>query len=229
MAYYFAVENPKNSYNAINIKRCRSYTHKTFTYDNAFACTLQEIDKITTTFKNEEELRLALINCYSLKVETFDKPLTIFYKEGTESRLIPESILFEESREFLEEPSKINEYIIKKYKENNLDFFKKLLNQYNDSLITYEINQIISTIEYNINAKNFYIKKAINEKSFDYFIKHLIYNYTTDEDGLIKFSKIPNYERLHNLVVLISDYERTLNKDKTSNLKRVRTKKNTSK
>ena len=28
---------------------------------------IKEIDKITTTFKNEEELRLALINCYSLK------------------------------------------------------------------------------------------------------------------------------------------------------------------
>ena len=40
---------------------------------------LKEIDKITTTFKNEEELRLALINCYSLNSKNFDKTFTIFW------------------------------------------------------------------------------------------------------------------------------------------------------
>ena len=229
MAYYFAVETKQNNYDAINIKRSREYSHNAYTYDNPFACTLKEIDKITTTFKNEEELRLALINCYSLNSKNFDKTFTIFYKEGKESRLIPNSILYENSRELLEEPSKIGEYIKKSYKENNLDFFKELLNQYDDSLITYQIKQIISTIEYNITAKNFYVKQVICEEDLDSCIKFLMYNYTTDKDGLIRFSKTPNYKKLHNLVALISNYELTLNKDKTSNKKRVKIKENTSK
>ena len=52
MAYYFAVETQKNNYNAINIKRSRTYSHESYTYDNPFEYTLKEIDQITTTFKN---------------------------------------------------------------------------------------------------------------------------------------------------------------------------------
>lgn len=228
MAYYFAVEIKEDNYDAISIKRSRNYSHKAYTYDNPFACTLKEIDKITTTFKNEEELRLALINCYSLNLQNFDKSFAIFYKDGVVSRIVLGSILYENSRELLEEPSKIREYIKEVYKENNIDFFKKMLNQYNDSLITYQIKKIISVIEYNITAKGFYIKKVMSEEDLDYFVKLLMHNYITDKDGFIRFSKTSNYEKIHNLVAFISDCELTLNKDKTSNLKKVKIKENTS-
>ena len=57
MAYYFAVETEENSFRAINVKRCRSYRNVLNYYDIPLACTLKEINSITTTFKNEAELR----------------------------------------------------------------------------------------------------------------------------------------------------------------------------
>ena len=111
MAYYFAVETQKDNYNAVNIKRTRTYSNNAYAYENPFECTLREIDQITTTFKNEEELRLALINCFSLSSVNFDKTFAIFYKEGMESRLITSPIIYEDSRDFIENPNEVIKYI----------------------------------------------------------------------------------------------------------------------
>ena len=79
MAYYFAVETKKHNYDAINIKRARTYSHDSYTYDNPFEYALKEIDKITMTFKDEEELRYTLINNCSLNSSNYDKSFAIFY------------------------------------------------------------------------------------------------------------------------------------------------------
>lgn len=233
MAYYFAVETKENNYNAINIKRSRTYSHQAYTYDNPFACTLKEIDEITSTFKNEEELRLALINCYSLNSQNFDKSFRIFYKEGIESRIVSKSIIYEDSREYIEEPTEIIKYIENKSQQNDYNFFRQLADTLSDESITKSlISKIASLIEKStitgerdedLDKLNILGTNIVTETT-----KLLIYQNYINEQGNITYKNKINYEKLHNLVVFISNYKLTLNKDKKSNLKRVKTKENTS-
>lgn len=233
MAYYFAVETEKNNYNAVNIKRSRIYSNQVYVYDNPFACTLKEIDEITSTFKNEEELRLALINCYSLNLQNFDKSFRIFYKEGMESRIVSKSIIYEDSRELLEEPTEVIKYIENKAKENDYNFFRQLANTLSDESITKSlVSKIATLIEKSIisgepteelNKINILGTNLVIETS-----KFLIYENYINEQGNLSYKNRINYEKLHNIVAFISNYQLSLNKDKTSNLKKVKTKENTS-
>lgn len=233
MAYYFAVETQNNNYNAINIKRSRAYLHNAYMYESSFECTLNEIDKITTTFKDEEELRLALINCYSLSSDNFDKTFAIFYKEGMESRLLPNSILYEGSRELIENPNQIIKYIENKSLENDYDFFRQLATTLTDESITKSlVSKIASLIEKSVitgerleelDRLNIFGGNLVTET-----VKLLIYQNHINEQGNVTHTNIINYEKLHNLVGFISNYENTLNKENTSNLKRIKTKENTS-
>ena len=233
MAYYFAVETKVNNYNAINIKRSRTYSHQAYTYDNPFACTLKEIDEITTTFKNEEELRLALINCFSLDLQKFDKSFTIFYKKGMESRLVSNSILYEDSREYIEEPTEVIKYIENKSLENDYNFFRQLADTLSNESITKSlVSKIASLIEKSIvtvtkdeelDRLNIFGTNIVTETA-----KLLIYQNYINEQGNISYKNKINYEKLHNIVAFISNYKLTLNKDRTSNLKKIKTKENTS-
>jgi len=227
MAYYFAVETQKNNYNALNIKRTRTYSYEAYRYENPFECTLKEIDQITTTFKNEEELRLALINCFSLNSINFDKSFTIFYKEGMESRLIPSPILYEDSRDFIEEPNEVIRYIENKFFEKDNEFFRKLATALPDESITKSlVSKIASLIENDTtnNSKEDLVKlNFVTETA-----KLLIYQNYINEQGSITYINKINYEKLHNLLGFISSYELTLNKENISAKKRIRTKENTS-
>ena len=227
MAYYFAVETQKNNYNALNIKRTRTYSHKAYRYENPFECTLKEIDQITTTFKNEEELRLALINCFSLNSINFDKSFTIFYKEGMESRLLSSPILYEDSRDFIEEPNEVIGYIENKFYEKDNEFFRQLAATLPDESITKSlVSKIASLIENDTtnNSKEDLVRlNFVTETA-----KLLIYQNYINEQGSITYINKINYEKFHNLLGFISSYKLTLNKENTSNLKRIKTIKNTS-
>ena len=227
MAYYFAVETQKNDFNAVNIKRTRTYSHVAYMYDNPFECTLKEIDQITTTFKNEEELRLALINCFSLNSVNFDKTFTIFYKEGMESRLLSSPILYEESRDFIENPNEIVKYIENKSLENDYNFFRQLATTLPDESITKSLVSKIASLIQNSTItdprEDLVRLNFVTETS-----KLLIYQNYVNEQGSVTYINKINYEKLHNLAGFISSYEKTLNKDKTSNLKRIKIKENTS-
>ena len=59
--------------------------------------------------------------------------------------------------------------------------------------------------------------------------KLLIYENHMDDKGTISYTNKINYENLHNLVSFITDYEKSLNKDKTSKQKRVLAQENASK
>ena len=233
MAYYFAVETQTNNYNAINIKRSRIYSHNVYMYENPFECTLKEIDKITTTFKDEEELRLALINCYSLSTENFDKIFAIFYKEGMESRLLPNSILYEDSRELLENPNEIIKYIENKSLENDYDFFRQLATTLTDESITKSlVSKIASLIEKSVisgdRTEELYKLNIFGGNVVTETVKLLIYQNHINEQGNVTYTNKINYEKLHNLVGFISKYEKTLKKDEITSLKRSKIKENTS-
>lgn len=216
MAYYLAVEENKKSYIGINVKRCRSSFGTSYRYDDPYACTLKEIDQITTTYKDEEELRTALTKIYSLSIEHIDKPLVIVFSEGIESRAVKGSILYENSRNLIENTTEVLKYIETKYRENDYNFFRQLAEQLRaDSINKSVISQIATVIE----------SKALNDNNeptpiFDNSIitsaKLLIYENVINENGVVSPSKKINYESFHFIASFITDYEEKLQKDKTS-------------
>lgn len=220
MAYYFAVETEENSFNAINVKRCRSYFNTLNNYDEPLACTLKEIDKVTTTFANEEELRNMLLNVYSLTINDYNKPLAIFYLNGIERRLVNGGILYEDSREMLEEPKLVIEYIKDLCLNKDSAFFREIAEIYpNDSICKSLICKIASILEGNIKG-DIPIESLVVETS-----KILMNNTKINESGMIIYKNTINYEKLHTLVAFISQYKLSLmNKNKM-----IRVKENTSK
>lgn len=224
MAYYFAVETEENSFNAINIKRCRNYFNTTNNYDGPFACTLKEINKITTTFANEQELKKMLLRIFSINETEINKKLAIFYIEGKERRLLKGKVLYEDSRFLLEEPANVIEYIKRKAEENDYVFFKELAKTYSDdSKCNFEILKIASLLEGTIinDEEHIQISSLINE-----ILKKLLNDTEIKTSGTIIYKNIINYEKLHVLVSFISDYELSLKNNKTN--KKIKTIKNTS-
>jgi len=224
MAYYFAVETEKNSFNAINVKRCRHYFETPKYYDEPLAYTLKEIDKVTTTFKDEEELKRMLLRVYSLQEEDLNKPLAIFYIDDKEKRLVKGNILYEDSRSMLEEPNQVIEYIKNRIKENDTNFLMSLIDNLDDSLVIYQLNKIITLIEMNQTNNSSNIKSIIKEDFITTVIDALIHDYYIDDKGTTKFKKNINYEKLHIIVSTISKYQLSLK----NNISKKKIKKNTS-
>ena len=223
MAYYFAVETEENSFNAINVKRCRHYFKTTNNYNEPLACTLKEINDVTTTFANEEELKKMLLSVYSLKEEDYNKPLAIFYLNGIERRLVKGNILYEDSRYLLEEPNKVIEYIQEECKNNDFTFFRELSKIYpNDSICKSLICKIASLLEGKTNNEN-----ISNESLAIEATKILMNNTEINSNGMISYKNTINYEKLHTLVSFISEYKLSLQNDLNNQKRRV--KENTSK
>lgn len=224
MAYYFAVETEKNSFNAINVKRCRHYFKTTKNYDEPLACTLKEIDNVTTTFKNEEELKKMLLKVYSIKEEDMDKPLAIFYLDGIERRLVNSNILYEDSRNMLETPTEVINYFQDLVKDNNADFFQQLATKYSDDSICKSLlYKLASLIEKNSVSND-------DEQSIESLVievtKILINDTIINQEGLISATNKLNYEKLHVLVSFISNYQLSIKQDITQNKTKTRKKDN---
>lgn len=220
MAYYFAVETEENSFNAINVKRCRYYFKTSNHYTEPLACTLKEIDNVTTTFANEEELRKMLLDVYSLETEDYNKPLAIFYLDGIERRLVKGNILYEDSRSFLEEPSLVIEYIKELCKNKDYRFFREISEMYsNDSICKSLICKIASILEGNT-TENVPVDLLATEVT-----KILMNNTEINVNGMITYKNTVNYEKLHVLVSFISQYKLSLK----NNNEKIRVKENTSK
>lgn len=221
MAYYVAVETEKDNYTGINIRRCRQSFGKNYTYDEPHACTLQEINDITTTYKNEEEFKKALVASFALKLEYLDKPLAIIYNEGIETRIINGSILYENSRNLIESIDSVIKYVECKYTENDYKFFRELADCLReDSINKSIISQVASIIELKLASTN----PAVNDLNIPEIIttsaKLLVYKNDINEKGIVSPTRKVDYEALHNLVSFITVYEQKLEKEKNSGFKK---------
>ena len=217
MAYYVAVKVNEKYYEAVNIKRCKMAFTTNYRYEEPCACTLQEINNITTTYNSEEEFKIALRKDSILKPEHLDKPLVIFYFDKVEKRLVEGKLLYEDSIDLIENISEVTNYILTKFKDNDYKFFKQLAETLReDSINKYiKISQIASSIEARL------VNQTEENQSLDNEIitvtKLLIYkNDDIDEKGIVSTTNKLDYEAFHNLVSFIIDYEEILKKDKTS-------------
>lgn len=233
MAYYLAVETSKNNIVATNIKRCVNYFEANYLYEEPGACSLQEINRITVKYKDEQELKEALIKSYVFKEEWIDKPLTIFYAQDLEQRLVRGKVLYEDSRNMLDNPSLVIDYIETKSKENDYLFFRQLsLILPDDSIGKMLVCKIASLLEEGLisNKRNQELDEtnSVGKNLVTETAKLLIHYNQIYDNGMIASGGKINYENLHNVISFISDYEKYLKNSKDSDLKRVKTNKNTS-
>lgn len=214
MAYYFAVERNPNSYEAINIKKTKK-GKKIFSTNREYECTLEEIDRYTTQYENLKALSCDLNDQKEIPWST--TPVAIVYVNGGEIRILQE-LLFSESKKYLEQPQLVGEYIFNKFMQLDTGFFKELINtQPENSKLRELIEGIILEIEASI------INKTPLEASRVFKLNNsLIYN--VDESEKVIYPQELNYEKLHNVVVFIADYE---NKSKELGYTRKKTNKNT--
>ena len=76
MAYYLTVEEQRGKYTELPITKSCLFPEKQ-KYDKKNACTLEEIDEVTTNFNNEFDFRLYLLREGILPLELADKNLSV--------------------------------------------------------------------------------------------------------------------------------------------------------
>lgn len=217
MAYYVATKVNEKSYEAVNIKRCRQVFTTNYRYEEPCACTLKEINNITTTYTSEEEFKTALRREFILNKEQANRELVIFYADEVEKRIVKGTLLYEGSRELIESVPEVINYLLNKFKEKDYNFFRKLADTLNsDSISKSIIYQLSSTIEESLVND----KKEITDNEVITAIKLLIYENNINEKGIVSPTKKLDYESFHNIVSFIAEYEETIKKEKTSGYSR---------
>lgn len=235
MAYYFAVQKKDKNYVGANIKKS-GYFDLPSTYSESCACTLEEIDRYTTRFPNESFFKRCLVSEEILSQEDIDQPLSIIYVEDEDKEFqswqVKGSILYFESKKYIENTQTVIDYIETKTKENDYTFFRELAQTMSQTSISASlVTRIASLLEKSVldgeKVKELDAVNPLGENMVIATAKMLIYkNCIVPETGSVTYTNDLNYEAFHNLVSFITNYEKTLEKDKSSCHKYVKTKNN---
>ena len=138
-----------------------NYYFSLSTFDNIDINTkkLEEIDKFTKNFKNEEELKLYLYKKNKIKLSDLNKRIIIYYKYNKKINNL--DIIYKNDYKFLD-PHYLRAYIIG---NNDLNMLKKIYNH-----LYYNKSQ-----EENLNALRYYINHTYDNKLLINSINGIIY------------------------------------------------------
>lgn len=213
MAYYLAVERTPGSHEAINIKKTEK-GRKLFPNDTAYECTLEEIDRLTTEYISLFSLNHMLRS--EKKTPWTNCSLSIVHVNGMELK-ITKNILLSDSKKYLDNPSLVLEYLIDKFTSLDTDFSNQLAKFLQEEANQKILEKITLSMEKCIiNSIPLELIETTN------IAKILLYR--TNQDGVILEPISFDYEKLHNIVAFITDYERELNKQDEQVIKRTKTK-----
>ena len=205
MAYYFMVETKRGKYTALDIHQSKEFQVEP-KFKKAGACTLLEIDLFTTSFIDEESLRIKLIEEGILSPKFANKPLSIRNaKQGRYSK-VPYDFLYQKDIEYIEDYNKLIERILDKYYANNFGFIRKLANNFNGhnecSSTAPEVRQLID-----ISIRSGFRDRRLDDLDengdilVERLLKLLILKYTQHPyDGKIQYTEEINYRNLHDLI-----------------------------
>ena len=218
MAYYFAVETEKNSYVAKNVRNSKHFGSRY--YKNVpYECTLDEIDDFTSEFESEDKLKQMLIQEEIMGESDVDKNIAIIFSCGIKRRIVDGNILYSDSKEMIENPTKIIKYINTIAKEKDYRFFRELSKKLPEGTINKSlVSKLASLIELSQTDES---NKELDNNMIDEIAKILIYRTSVKDDGSIVCSTTINPENLHNILSFISEYKKSLVKtsNKTKSLK----------
>lgn len=222
MAYYFAVETTESTFEGLNIKKTQSYKETVKSEEETYECTLEEIDKFTTNFHNLSRLMHTIYSDGAITWSRYKYPLSVLYVDGLEVRKVKGNILLADSKKYIENPNLVLEYIINKIKEKDALFLRKLgLIQDENSIARYKISKLATALEEKIiydekttieKLKN-PLQSKIEEKKIEEVALLLVYDCYINGEGELIFSGEIDYEKLHNTIAFISEYEKELEKN----------------
>ena len=125
MAYYFMVEKKRGLYQPLNIASSK-YFQTIPKYKIPCALSLKEIDNFTMLFDNEEELRKILVSEAIIPIELSAKSLSARYLNSGKYIKVEYDFLYQKDMEYVYDPSKLIELIMKRYYNNELSFIRDL-------------------------------------------------------------------------------------------------------
>lgn len=196
MAYYLAVERTPDSFEAINIKKTTK-GKKMFAPNESYECSLEEIDRFTTEYETLMSLKYSLHS--ERKIPWANSSLALVCVQGIELK-ITQDILLRNSKKYLENPNLVIEYLINKFCSYDSDFTNQLSNNFPE---TTETRNVLEELKLEIT------KCIINKSKLD------INNITDIANSLIYNAELTiDYQKLHNIVAFISEYENSLNQEK---------------
>lgn len=157
MQYNLVMKINNNNYQPFDLNLLSKYNKENLT-------SLEGIDKFTSKYNDELELKQDLLNANFIDIDDFNKELKIIFFENGNIREYKYSICYSEAREFLNEDRII--FFIEENLTNPL-ILNKIYNQFQKR----KNKSVYLTIVLNI-LKN--IKKAENKKQI-YYLKYLPY------------------------------------------------------
>ena len=214
MAYYFTVEQKKGDYLPLNIKLSKFFqVNPKYKKDKAY--TLQEIDLFTMMFNDEEELRKALLLERIIPSNLSTKSLsTRTLIKGTYNK-VPYDFLYQKDIEYIMNPSKVIEIIMRRYYQNDFVFIKKFADYFSNhhgcTSTAPEIRQL-AEISIREGKRNYHFEEI--DKNGDHqvarLVKLLILKHYEMPNGYIDYKNEVNYRNLHDVIAFINNYDKKL-------------------
>lgn len=212
MAYYFMAEKKRGEYLQLDIRKSK-YFPTIPKFNKPFAYTLQEIDTFTMMFNNEQELRNTLIEERILPSELASRALsTRILLKGSYNK-VPHDFLYQKDIEYVHNPVKLIELIMKRYHQNDFLFIKKFAdyfsNCYECRSTAPEIRQL-AEISIRENRRNYHLDEIDQngDKQVARLVKLLILKHYERPDGIIEYKNDVNYRNLHDVIAFINNYDK---------------------
>lgn len=211
MAYYFMVESKRGKFIPLEIKKSIYFQIEKTKYSKTSAYSLDEIDNFTMMFDNELELRSILISEEILPIDLKNKPLsTRFLTKGSYEK-VRYDFLYQKDLEYIADPSKVVEFITKKYYENDFVFIQKFATNFSKY---YECSstapEVLQAATSSIRDSRRSILFETIDKNGDLLVarlvKLLILKHKENFDGTITYQNEVNYRNLHSVIAYINNY-----------------------
>lgn len=211
MAYYFMVESKKGNFTPLEISNSPYFQIIDRKYNKKYAYSLDEIDSFTTMFNNEQELRNILLSEGILSQEFRNKPLSTRFLNKGDYQKVRYDFLYQKDLEYIANPTKVLEFIMQKYYQNDFIFLKKFANNfskyYECSSTAPEVLQAsISSIREGKRNSLFESIDLNGDLLVTRLVKLLILKHTENPDGTITYQNKVNYRNLHSVIAYINNY-----------------------
>lgn len=218
MAYYLTIENKRGTYQPLNITKSK-YFQTIPKFNKPCAYELREIDLFTTLFNNEEELRNALVEELIIKPNQYELPLSIRCLTKGKYNKVPYDFLYQKDIEYIFDPTKLIETIIKRYHNNDFLFIKKFANYFSDYYVCKstapEVRQL-AEISLRDGIRNHHLDEVDKngDNQITRLIKLLILDHYELENGYIVYKNKINYRNLHTIIAFINNYDKKIKQQK---------------
>lgn len=212
MAYYLTIENKRGSYQSLNIANSK-YFQTIPKFNKPCAYELKEIDLFTMMFNDEEELRNTLVEEGIIKPSQYDKTLSTRCLTKGKYNKVPYDFLYQKDIEYILDPTRLIEKIIKKYHNNDFLFIKKFAEYFSDYYVCKstapEIRQL-AEISLRDGVRNYHLDEIDKngDNQITRLIKLLLLEHYEQFDGYIIYKDKIIYRNLHTIIAFINNYEK---------------------